>query len=58
MNKIGIACDTATAAKAAFKSVQSGISKVRWGKGEEEKKKREILNLYFKRGVHEYFCAT
>ena len=29
INKIRIACDTVAAAKAAFKSVQSGISKLR-----------------------------
>ena len=36
--------------KAEFQNLDEGKGK--------EKKKREILNLYFKRGVHEYFCAT
>ena len=35
--------------KAEFQNLDEGKGK--------EKKKREILNLYFKRGVHEYFFA-
>ena len=46
INKIRIACDTVAAAKAAFKSVQSGISKLRWGKGERKEEKRNFEFIF------------